>query len=242
VTEKKLIRRITTATLESRASMAPAEGDLALIAKQVPAGWPAPTEDAVYCASALVCNNLIDHYSTQFTDAALAEIAGLIVGTNVMRNHDEYGLEALPIGRCYAAELVEVDGAKYVRAWFYWERGTAFGDEMAKKIALGIWREVSLSWWMRSFTMSPDGFPIEDSAYYPGQVLPDGTVAIGIMADIVEVNEFSIVPRGGQKNTSMNPAGAKLRSGDDVLDLVGAARARGKKPKGPWSRWFPDAA
>jgi len=240
VEKQKLIRRIGSARLEVRANMEPVDGDLALIAKQIPEGWPAPAASDVYVCSAMVCNDIVDHYSTRFTPEALAEIVNLIIGVNIMRNHVEYGESALPIARVFAADLVKQADGLYVRMRFYWERGTAFGDEMARKVALGIWREVSLSWWMRSFTNSIDGKPFDESPYYAGQELPDGQTVVGIMADIVEVNEVSVVPRGGQKNTSMNPSRAGGFSGADVMEMVAASRARAhehdKQP--PWFRKF----
>jgi len=220
----KLVKRIGSAKLERRSMEATAD-DLAAIATQVPEGWAAPTVADVYVASALVCNDLVDHYSTRFTREALAEIVALLPGTNVMRNHNEYGTDDLPIGRCYAAELVEMPDGVYVRAHFYWERGTAAGDAMAKKVSLGIWREVSLSWWMRSFTNSIDGKPFDESPYYAGQELADGQTVIGIMSDIVELNEFSVVARGGQKNTSINPGERKVDT-EDVMQVIAASRAR----------------
>jgi len=237
MTEKRLIHRRSAGTLEKRASLAPASDDLTQIARLVPDGFPAPTADDVYVASALVCNDMVDNYSTRFTDAALGQIATLLPGANVMRNHNEYGSDDLPVARCFAADrLAGPDGAQYVRAKFYWERGTACGDEMAKKFSLGLWREVSLSWWMSSFTNSIDGQPFDESPYYPGQELADGQTVVGIMDDVVEVNEFSLVARGGQVNTSVNPASRKDR--DDVLELVQAARARARRE--PWDVWFPN--
>ena len=219
----KLLKRSGRAFLEQRAGLDPTLEDLELIAKWVPIGWPAPDSKAVYAASALVCNNLVDHYSTKFTDRALQQIVDLLPGTNVLRNHNEgLGSDDLPVARAFGAELVRQSDGLYVRARFYWERGTGFGDDMAKRLALGIWREVSLSWWMASFTNSIDGKPMDESPYYPGQELPDGQKVIGIMDDVRELNEFSLVARGGQKNTSINP----VRSGEDVLDLVSAARVR----------------
>jgi hypothetical protein len=235
---KPLIRRRASATLESRATLEPKDTDLALIARFVPAGFPVPTAADVYCVSALICNNLVDHYSTQFTDAALGEIVALIPGTNIMRNHDEYSLEALPIGRCYAAELVTLPDGLYVRAYWYWERGTSDGDDMARRIALGLWREMSLSWWMSSFTNSIDGKPMDESPYYPGQEF-EGVTVIGMMADVEEVNEVSIVARGGQKNTSIGPS----RDDAGVMSVEGlmtAARARAKaRPASGLARYFP---
>ena len=245
--EKKLVKRSGVARVETRAggNFNPTEGDLALIARLMPEGAPAPTAADVYVASALVCNDLVDHYSTQFTREALGEIAELIVGANLMRNHVEYGEEALPIGRAFTAEVVEVRGqgeknGLYVRVWFYWERGTEFGEQMAKKISLAIWREVSLSWWMRSFTNSIDGKPFDESPYYAGQELPDGQTVVGVMADIVEVNEFSVVSRGGQKHTSMSPAREGCGS-VDLLEAIAGARARVKQSQGapdPWGEFW----
>jgi hypothetical protein len=175
-------------------------------------------------ASALVCNDIVDNYSTQFTQAALQQIVDLLPGTNVLRNHNEgFMSDDLPIARCFASELVRQADGVYVRARFYWERGTEFGDDMAKRVALGLWREVSLSWWMSSYTNSIDGQPMDESPYYAGQVLPDGQTVVGIMDDVQELNEFSIVARGGQKNTSMNPVRTDCQ---DVLEMTFAARAR----------------
>jgi hypothetical protein len=230
----KLLKRSGSVRLEKRAGLDATGDDLKLIAAQVPAGWPAPTESDVYVASALVCNDIVDSYSTQFTQSALQQIVDLLPGTNVLRNHNEgFMSDDLPIARCFAAELVRQPDGLYVRARFYWERGTEFGDDMAKRIALGLWREVSLSWWMSSFTNSIDGQPMDESPYYPGQELPDGQTVVGIMDDVQELNEFSIVARGGQKNTSVNP----VREGADVLDLVHAARSRVQKQKEQGSRF-----
>lgn len=210
------------ASIETRAFVEPTESELALVNRWTASG--AATAGEVYLCSAMVCNDVVDHYSTRFTARALEQIAALLPGVNLMRNHNEYGSEDLPIGRIYAAELVTIGDAQWVRARFYWERGTPDGDAMAKRISLGIWREVSLSWWMRSFTNDVDGKPVSESPYYPGQQLPDGRVVVGIMDDVTEVNETSIVPRGGQKGTSIGD----VRGADDpsVFGAVAAARAR----------------
>jgi hypothetical protein len=77
---------------------------------------------------------------------------------------------------------------------------------------------------------------MDESPYYPGQMF-EGVTVIGVMSGIEEINEFSVVARGGQKNTSMGPAREK-----DVVSVEGllsAARARAlARPKG-LSRYFP---
>jgi len=225
------------AQMESREAPKVNESDLALINLYVPEGEPRATLDDVYVRSAMVCNDMVDHYSTRFTLDALREIVRLLPGCNVMRNHNEWASGDLPIGRIYYAELVtDAQGVNWVRAKFYWEKGTDCGDEMARKIALGIWREVSLAWWMRSFTNSVDGKPFDESPYYPGQELPDGQTVIGIMDDIEEVCEVSIVARGGQVGTSMGPARKDAEQDAlSVRSLIAAARSRvDAAPKAGW--------
>lgn len=214
----------------------PSDDALAKVARWVPEGFPRPTAETVRTFSAVVCNNLVDYYSTEFTDRALGQIALLVPGSNGMRNHDAgWSLEALPVCRYYDAFTREIPGvltrtggqAIEVVGSFYHERGTEFAEMMAKRIMLGIWREVSLSWWMRLFTNSIDGKPFDESPYYAGQVFEDGTVCIGIMDDVMEVEEISLVPRGGQKGTSIGPA----TRGRDVLDILGDARARAMRSR-----------
>ena len=225
----KLVRKRASARFDAVTETTATDTHLALINRLIPEGFDRATAEDVHVRSALACNDQVDHYSTRFTLEALQEIVALIngsdTGINLMRNHNEYGSDDLPIGRLFAAELVTIGSVNHVRVWFYWERGTEDGDEMARKIALAIWREVSISWWMRSFTNSIDGKPFDESPYYPGQTLADGQVVIGIMSGIEEVNELSIVPRGGQKSTAIQPARA-ADAESDVEGLVLAIRGR----------------
>lgn len=228
--KQKLVRKLSSARFDAVPETTASPADLEAINRLIPAGYARATAEDVHVRSALVCNDQVDHYSTRFTVEALGQIVALINGdpngVNLMRNHNEYGSDDLPIGRLFRAELVQMDGVTHVRAWFYWERGTEDGDEMARKIALGIWREVSISWWMSSFTNSVDGKPFEESPYYPGQELPGGTIVVGIMSGIEEINEVSIVARGGQKDTSIQPA-RERGAVADVDGMVLAARMRG---------------
>lgn len=227
----KLVRKRAAARIDAVAEAAVSDAHLALINRLVPEGFPRLTAADVHVRSALVCNDQVDHYSTRFTPEALAQIAALVNsdddGVNVMRNHNEYGSEDLPVARIFSCEQVNVSGVNWCRMWFYWPRGTDDGDCMARNIDSGLWREVSISWWMSSFVNSIDGQPFDESPYYPGQKLPDGSVVIGIMSGIEEINEVSFVSRGGQKNTAIMPArGAADPDERDVEGLILAARGR----------------
>lgn len=239
----KLHRHLGTATLEQRGAAPIGDDLLALVNQYAPAGESMLTADDVYVRSAMVCNDIIDHYSTQFTENALGQIVGLIPGVNLMRNHNEYASDDLPRGRFIKAELVREAGSLFVRAWFYYLKGDAFGDQMERYIRSGIWREVSISWWMRSFICDVDGKPTTESSYYPGQVLSDGRTVIGVMDDVVEVNEVSLVARGGQKETSIKGSkGSKSVADDDIRSLVMAARSRIEQPVSPLQEWWQRAS
>lgn len=234
MTSKELIRKIGKFRV-ARAAQEIGADDLALINRWVPEGEPRATAEDVYVREAMVCNDMVDHYSTRFTKHALGQIVELMPGVNFMRNHSTWQSDDLPIGRFFSARLVEKDGATYVAAKFYWERGTDSGDEMERKFALGLWREVSISWWMSDYTNSVDGGPMDESPYYPGQKLANGDVVVGIMDGIEEVNEVSVVHLGGQKDTSIGPV--REFNGRDVV-LMAMARMKQSSPGDPWSQYF----
>lgn len=214
--------------------------------------------DDVHIRSGIVCNNLVDHYSTQFTDRALQQIVDLWnhphSAPNWHRQHDSYSAEGgLPIGRGFMAELermgpdapelrmgVEATG---VRGWWYYPKNDPIGDQIDRWVRMKIWRELSLAWWMRSYTCDVDGKDVEgESDYFPGQVLENGRIVIGIMDDVVELSEFSLVSRGGQLATSID--GAKS-GGHTVAGAIASARARVesrggvRRPADPWESWRP---
>lgn len=235
----KLVRKRAAARIDAVAEAAVSDAHLALVNRLVPEGFPRLTAADIHVRSALVCNDQVDHYSTRFTLDALAQIVALVNsdedGVNMMRNHNEYGSEDLPVARIFYAEPLVVGGVNWCRMWFYWPKGTDDGDCMARNIDTGLWREVSISWWMNSFTNSIDGKPFDECPYYAGQELPDGQTVIGIMSGIEEINEVSFVSRGGQKDTSIMPARGFDESDVDGLTLAirGRVMARSSTPA-PW--------
>lgn len=227
-----MIRKVGFARIQQERAAQVTDSDLALINQ-----WtvePVTAAD-VYVRSAMICNNVVDYYDTQFTRQALEQIARLVPGVNLMRNHNEWDSEDLPTGRFFRAEVVEDAGATWVRGWFYYLRGDEFGDKLDRYIGAGIWREVSISWWMKTFVSSGDGKPMNETDYPPGSTLPDGSMAVGIMDDVQEVNEVSLVARGGQKGTSIRA------KGDECAEAVLAARSRKEsgtvRTVDPWASW-----
>lgn len=233
MSQKRLYREIRATMEVSGGGEATAE-QMARINATLPED-AAPLEASdVYVRRAMVCNDMVDHYATKFTSRALEQISGMLAGPPLMRNHNRYGSEDLPVGRFFWGEQVRRRDATYVAGDFYWPARVRNAADMAEMIDTCVWREVSLAWYMRSFTNSIDGKPFDQSPYYPGQVLADGTMVVGIMDDIESVEEVSLVWKGGQKDTSIGAASAK---GVDVLELVERAKKRGEKP-GPFDAFF----
>lgn len=248
--------RITQSPVE-RERTAPDDELLSLINRY--ALEPLTAED-VYIRSTYFCNNKIDYYRTRFTDPAVRQNSELVVGGNMMVNHNEGGPLDLPIARFIKGAVVEREGDLWGRGWFYYPRNDDYGEKMERMIRGGWWQQVSLAWWMRSFTNSVDGKPMNESPYYPGQILADGTEVIGIMDDIVEVDEVSLVARGGQIGTSIGARSIPPRQevseylrgvvsdrSFEVGELIGAQRSRVQQEvarqaaldaRGPAAQWL----
>lgn len=205
------------------------------------------TEADVYIRSGIVCNDLVDHYSTRFTSRALQQIVDLwndpATAPNWQRQHDQWSaVGGLPIGRGLRAALEPLEtGGTGVRAWWYYLRNDEVGDQCERYIAAQIWRELSLAWWMKSYTCDVDGKDVEESDFYPGQELSDGRIVVGIMDDVTELAEFSLVSRGGQVGTTIETADAGSAT---VAGAVASDRARWVRTQSrdPLREWWYNAA
>lgn len=203
------------------------------------------TADDVYIRSGAVCNDQLNHNDCRFTPAALGQIVALFnrAETNWHRQHDVYSANGgLPIGRAFRAALEpmpSVAGGQQVRVWWYYLKGDPEGDRCERYIAAQIWRELSIACWVRSFTADVDGKPIGygdgKSDYYPGQVLSDGRVVVGIMDDVIELEEFSLVSKGAEIGTTIE--GAEVYSTQHAVALSRGGHAKRPGPDG-FAAWF----
>lgn len=148
-----------------------------------------------------IANNQVDHFSTRFTDRALAQIVELLPGRPTLRNHTREHPDALPVARFFEAANEELDGVLWAVGSIYWPRKTMMGEDMRLMMDSGVWSESSLAWFMDSFTTSVDNLPVGESPFWPGQAMPDGTTVVGVMDMVTEVEEGSLVALGGQQGT-----------------------------------------
>lgn len=101
----------------------------------------AATVDNVYLGVLDAASNRVNAQGGCFGLAELARLAGLIVDVPVLIGHKK---QELPIGRVFKAEVIERDGAPWLRAYFYWHREQTGADELKAGIDAGVYRECSL--------------------------------------------------------------------------------------------------
>lgn len=186
----------------------------ALVAK-INALDPAPpralaaSDVRIYCA--LVANDQVDAYYTRFSLQALEQVARGIVGMPALRNHNSWQSGDLPVARWFAGEVVNIGGVNWARCWNYM---SASADDyearlLGARIDAGILREVSLSWYQDSMKCSICGRSLwgSDCPHMPG-VTDDasGQMCVGEMDSIRSVEEASLVWKGGQYGTEIEPA------------------------------------
>jgi len=192
------------------------------------------TADDVYVRGMVVCNDQVDKYSTRFTREALDEIAAMLPGVPMMRNHGTYQTSDMPVSRVFKAWVADSgSGGGEVRALFYALKGDAEAESLIHRIDGGVQGEVSISWAMDSFKCSLDGAELSKCQHWPGEVYAEG-VCVGVMSAIREVYEVSHVWLGGQNDTGYFMAASKQAT--DVRALLADAR-RGEAPEDPWDGW-----
>lgn len=222
--EPFLAQRRVRLTLETRAA-SPSEDTMAAINRYTLRTLE-PAD--VITFSALIANDQVDSYSTQFTRGALEQIAALLPGNKVMRNHSAWLAIDMPVGVWYASGTLERAGIGWARGDFYMPRDDET-ETLASRIQAGAIDEVSLAWYLDAMVCSicQRDMLDEDSGcpHVPG-VAYSGRVAVGIMPTIRSVDEASLVWKGGQYGTTiMDPDGDQDQEPDaDDVPAPGTRR------------------
>jgi len=207
--ETRLLNRAAVPGTEA-ADGALSPEDLALINRLAPREL---TADEVYVRSMYLCSDQVCAADWgRFTGNALRRICDLVVGRAVLRGHDR---ASLPLARFYRAEVVPRSGeanadtgeaAQWVRAWFYWLRGTTGARDLLLNIDGGVYREVSISWRYRTAACSICGDDIRVCEHTPGRSYGE-RVCHFVVDDVVDVLEGSLVYRGAESQALL--AGAR---------------------------------
>lgn len=188
---------------ESRAKIAPdsVEIDDAMLEQINQYALKPLTTNDVYVRSMYIVNDQVDSYDSKFTHESLIQIAGMLPGESVLKGHD---VRTLPVARFFKSTVTQKPGsdALWVRAWFYWVKGTAEADDLLRNIDGGVYREVSLCWLYNKSTCSICGADIWQCSHNPGDYY-ENELCYYEMSEIKEVLEGSFVYKGGQMGTEL---------------------------------------
>ncbi len=111
----------------------------------------------------------------------------------------------------------------WVRAWFYWLRGTSGSKDLQLNIDGGIYREVSISWRYRKAMCSICGGAIQQCSHVPGREY-EGKRCTFTIDEVAEVLEGSIVYKGAEPGTRLEGGERIASSGaiDRELEIPGS--------------------
>lgn len=178
------------------------------------------TADQVLVRGMWAINDQPMHSGLKIEPAGMSAIASMAVGVPIQANHDTFdGVNALPLGRVFAANAVQrPDGSNWVRL-LYWMPRTEMTEELAQRIDGGAIGEVSVSIGYDKLECSICKTDLFDCAHQPGETY-DGQLCEGIVRGISDFYECSLVWAGQAKGTSMFMAAAKTKEVLDVDELL----------------------
>lgn len=158
----------------------------------------------------------------RFPREELAVMARIAPGKPVHCIHDTGGLFtpgalALPVGTIFAADVVEMEGAGWLRLLFYMAKG-ALGRDLVQRIDSGIIREVSVQALYTWLQCSIDGLSMRDCEHVADEQY-DGQTCYGIVHGVKDFIETSLVPSGAAQDTSLFMAAGKQVEGVDLAAL-----------------------
>jgi len=163
------------------------------------------SEDEFAVRGMLVANSQRDYYYSRFSREALTEAAELLPGAPALYGHDTRGV---PVGRIFHARVTRIDDANldqrdqhWLEALYYVPRDDA-GEAHLRRVDLGIFREVSISWRCSGQDCSVCGRSIHSCPHIPGDIYEDRGFCEYEFSGITAANEVSHVYRGGQKDTA----------------------------------------
>ncbi len=159
------------------------------------------TPELVYIASMYLVSDQVNSFGGRFPIDEHARIAQLLVDSPVIVGHRK---DRLPIGRTFHAELVERDGRKWVKSFFYWLRNTGGAEDLRENIEGGVYKECSVAFTYNLPECSICGQDIRLCAHEPFQPYQTSNgpaVCHFNYRQIERVLEASLVYRGAVADT-----------------------------------------
>jgi hypothetical protein len=190
--------RLTARLAESRPELS--DSFLDLINRRI-APTTQLTAEHVYIAAMYLVSDQVNSFGGRFPIDEHPRIAQLLIDSPVLVGHRK---DHLPIARNFHAELVEREGEKWVKCYFYWLRGPASAELLKANIEGGIYKECSIAFTYNLPECSICGQDIRICEHEPGQSYPASSGPAEChfnYRQIERVLETSLVYRGAVPNT-----------------------------------------
>lgn len=147
------------------------------------------TEDEVYLFSVRACDDRPDRDFERFTPECLAELLPMFLGKSILVDHDWSATKQC--ARIYGGELVEEEGATWIRLDCYMPRTEATARRI-EMIETGVVKEVSVGCACKRLTCSICGKPLGECEHRKGREY-GGEVCLGLISEASDAYEVSFV-------------------------------------------------
>ena len=164
-------------------------------------------KDEIHVRTMFLASDQINSYGGRFPQDELTKITELVIDSPVIVGHKK---EKLPIARNFKAELVEKDGIKWVKVWFYWLKNSEGALSLKENIDHGIYKECSVAFLFDFPECSVCGQDMRKCPHIPfrsyaaNQHGSKDDAAYFNYRGVNKVLETSLVYRGAVPNTSIS--------------------------------------
>ena len=177
------------------------------------------TAEQVYVFSMRLCDDQIDRDFERFDREALPELSRLFLGKTGVVDH--CWSSDKQVARIFETQVIEEEGAAFIKAWAYIRRGGS-ADEIIADIEAGIKKEVSVGCAMAGSVCSICGSEYGTCGHQKGEHY-DGALCCAILKEPVDAYEFSFVAVPAQREAGVLKAmGGKAVRLKDLADRYGA--------------------
>lgn len=155
--------------------------------------------EQLYVFSLRLCDDQVDRDMERFDTAALPALAKLFIGKTGIIDH--CWSSENQVARIFQTQVVQEEGASYIRAWAYIRRGVNT-EEIIADIEAGIKKEVSVGCAMGRSVCSICGSDYGDCGHQKGEHY-DGQLCCAILKEPMDAYEFSFVAVPAQRQAGV---------------------------------------
>lgn len=174
-----------------------------LINTRIKPPLPVKKED-IYIRAMYLVSDQVNSFGGCFPVDEHPRLAELLVDSPVLVGHSK---EKLPIARNFKADLVEKDGANWIKVYFYWLKNSPEAESLKENIDHGIYKECSIGFSFEFPECSICKQDMRRCQHIPFRAYQteDGhqTQAHFNYRNITKVHETSLVYRGAVSGTSI---------------------------------------